>query len=60
MCPVAQENGVHKRSEYIDRNNIVTIFTNPLLHDTLSKWHQIYSEVNLQISNFSKIPQAVS
>ena len=41
MCHVAQENGVRKQSEYIDRNK-VAIFTHPKLHDVLSKWQQIY------------------
>ena len=36
-----------KRSEYIDRNNKVAIFTHLQLRDSLSKWHQIYSGVSL-------------
>jgi len=29
VCHAAQENGAHKRSEYIDRNNKVEIFMHP-------------------------------
>ena len=47
VCRVAQENRAHKRSEYIDRNNKVPIFTHLYLRDGLSKWHQIYSGVSL-------------
>ena len=61
VCRSAQENGACKQSEYIDRNNKVSIFTHLQLRDGLSKWHQIYSVVSLHkgqahVSNFNKIP----
>ena len=42
-----KKTGRAQRSEYIDRNNKVAIFTHPQLRDTLSKWHQIYCGVSL-------------
>ena len=42
-----RKRGTCKRSEYIDRNNKVLIFTHLQLRDGLSKWHQIYSGVSL-------------
>ena len=42
-----RKRGMRKRSEYIDRNNKVSIFTHLQLRDSLSKWHQIYSGVSL-------------
>ena len=42
-----RKRGARKRSEYIDRNNKVAIFTHLQLRDCLSKWHQIYSGVSL-------------
>ena len=44
-----RKRGVRKQSEYINRNNKVTIFTHPQLRDVLSNWHQIYGGVSLHV-----------
>ena len=43
----SRKRGMRKQSEYIHRNNKVTIFTHLLFRDAWSKWHQIYGGVGL-------------
>ena len=59
VCRAAKENGARARSDYIDRNSKVAIFTHPQLRD---KWHQICNGVSLQAGEATscfKFPQAI-